>query len=384
MKILLSFLQDINEKPHQIPAYRFWNYYIKNGIEEAGMQWREISGIDWAEGLVHREGNSQLNIWKERVWAETLKYIKENRNNIDIFLCYLYPKQIDINAINEIRKQGIPCINFYCDNIREFTSPPEEFREFDLIWVPEFEALPMYKKAKINHIHLPMPIWTDSKYRTLPINENTSISFIGSKDYLRQNLLSEIIGKGLPIEIRGNGWDLRSSQKSAGVPVNLSDKLKNQVDFIRKLGLKDFIIYHLKRFEKTPDSNIAIQNIFDKPNFEEYVKITRESKVTLGINRVMTYRRLNKSSLLYSRLRDLEAPMLGACYLTEYTEGLSNLYDLGKEIETYSNADELLYKCQELISSKARRRDLRIQGQQRALNSHSITQSLQKLKLKLF
>jgi spore maturation protein CgeB len=76
--------------------------------------------------------------------------------------------------------------------------------------------------------------------------------------------------------------------------------------------------------------------------------------------------------------------MLGACYLTEYTAGLSQLYELGTDMETYTNADELVYKCRELIASKNKRKELRMKGQQRALNSHSIPQSLQLIKTRLF
>jgi hypothetical protein len=44
----------------------------------------------------------------------------------------------------------------------------------------------------------------------------------------------------------------------------------------------------------------------------------------------------------YSRLRDIEAPMLGACYLTEQTEGLECLYDIGNEIEIYKDPESFI------------------------------------------
>ena len=78
-----------------------------------------------------------------------------------------------------------------------------------------------------------------------------------------------------------------------------------------------------------------------KPNDLEYVEITQQSMITLGVNRYPSFRYpLNKPDT-YSRLRDLEAPMLGACYLTEWTEGLDDLYELGTEIETYKTAEEM-------------------------------------------
>jgi hypothetical protein len=386
MKIFLSFLQDTGGEPHDIPAYRFWTYYIKNGIEEAAMHWTEVPGLDWAAGLIPYENDTALNLWKEQAWEKTLKYIKSNRHNIDIFLSYLYPKQIEINAIKEIRKLGIPCINFYCDHIRQYTKLPDEFKVFDMLWVPEFEAIPMYKKAKIDFINLPMPMWVKPQYRRCPVIENSIISFIGSKDILRQNLLSQVINKGLFVEIRGNGWKNEDAeQKNVVIPTaGWSNKLINQMNFAKRFGLKSLIIKYAQQLGGISQFAIPDQNLFQKPDFENYIRITRQCSVTIGINRVPTFKALNTQPLVYSRLRDIEAPMMGACYLTEYTEGLNNLYHLGKEIETYTNADELIYKCNELINSPAKRKELRIHGQKKALDFHAIPSSLQKLKVKLF
>ena len=76
--------------------------------------------------------------------------------------------------------------------------------------------------------------------------------------------------------------------------------------------------------------------------------------------------------------------MLGACYLTEHTEGLKNLYDIGTEIETYCNEQELVIKSKELLSNPVKRKLLRENGQKRALNELAIPQTLIKIKSILF
>jgi len=383
MKILLSFLQDLDAAPHPIPAYRFWTYYIRNGIREAGMSYTEIPALDWAAGLVPYENDPALQTWKAEAWEQTLSYIKANLQHIDIFLCYLYPKQIDLQAIKSIRALGIPCVNFYCDNIRSFTKPPAEFKVFDLMWVPEYEALGMYQKAMVDYINLPMPMWVDPKYRNLPAEETNAFTFIGSKDHLRQQLLAHAISHNLPIQIRGSGW-AESEEVNATPVAKKTSVFINQLNLLRGAGFNGFIAYHRNRYRQAAPANVPAENIFEKPNFEEYIKLTRESCVTLGINRVPAFHRFNKKLLTYSRLRDLEAPMLGASYLTEHTEGLPHLYHIGREIETYKNVDELVYKYKEIASSKTRRMELRKHGQQKALNAHSIPQSLHQIKTRLF
>ena len=63
MKIFLSFLQSTVQ--HPIPAYSFWGYYIKNGIEESGNTWIELPGGDWALGIVPQE-EKLFCLWKEK------------------------------------------------------------------------------------------------------------------------------------------------------------------------------------------------------------------------------------------------------------------------------------------------------------------------------
>ena len=138
MEVLLSFLQ--GSPTHPLPAYSFWEFYIKNGIEEAGFKWQEVPKVDWVFGMVPQTQDSFLQ-WKQDAWQKTLQYIKKNK--VDLFLSYLYPQQVDIEVLTEIKKLGIPIVNFFCDNVREFKKIPEAFSVFDLNWVPEYKAIQM-------------------------------------------------------------------------------------------------------------------------------------------------------------------------------------------------------------------------------------------------
>jgi spore maturation protein CgeB len=111
----------------------------------------------------------------------------------------------------------------------------------------------------------------------------------------------------------------------------------------------------------------------------EYIRVTREAMVAIGVNRVPSANRSPHRPLVYSRLRDIEAPMLGACYLTEWTEGLEHMYELGKEIETYRTAEELTSKLSELRRDPVRRRAMRKQAQRRALSDHNVARSIARI-----
>lgn len=375
MKIFLSFLQ--SQKNHPIAAYSFWEYYIKNGIKEAGFEWAECNDVDWAAGLVP-QSDEQLKNWKTISWTKTVNYLRKNPT--DIFLSYLYPHQIDEIAISEIKRMGIKCINFFCDNVRMFKKAPNEFAVFDLNWVPEHKALDLYAKSNFSYIHLPMPMWVEPKFRSIPIEENDNISFIGSKDIQRQLFFEQLVEQreSPKLDIYGNGWieEGNSALRTTLSPLN---KITNQFKFISSQGIKAYL-NKLKFSGYNPPISTPLRRLLKgKLNFEEYINVTRESKITLGINRYPSFNYPLNFPNTYSRLRDIEAPMVGACYLTEWTSGLALMYDLETEIFTYKTVDELITQCDRLSKDADLRKKLRLNGQKRALTQHSIPSIINKL-----
>lgn len=375
MKIFLSFLQS----PHQYPiaAYSFWEYYLKNGIAESGNEWIECEEVDWAKGLVP-QSKEELASWKAVSWEKTLAHVKLHQP--DVFLSYLYPHQVDESAIAEIKKIGIPCINFFCDNVRNFKKAPAQFKVFDLNWVPEFKAQKMYKKAGYPCINAPMPMWVEPKYRNVPATEQNRVSFIGSKDILRQLFFEELLQKhpDFDIDIYGSAW-IDTTDIVQKTPLSITQKAINQVRFLAQHGISPYLNKLKYRRYHPALSKQLLNSLKGKLGFDDYIKTSRESKVTIGINRYPSFNFPLHSPDTYSRLRDIEAPMLGACYLTEYTEGLENLYDLENEILAYKNIDDFVEKCQQLGQDKQLRLKLRGNGQRRALTEHSIAYTLKKM-----
>jgi hypothetical protein len=381
LRIFLSFLQAL--RSHDIPPYQHWEFYAKKGIEEAASHWLEGSGVDWAEGLTHHD-ESSLAEWRGRSWDATLKQVRQAQRNgeIDLFLSYLYPQQVDSSAVKEIQKLGIPCVNFFCDNVREFRTVPREFYCFDLHWVPELSALEMYTTAGLRCVNAPMPVWIDPQLRTNRHPETFGISFIGSRDALREKLIAQALELGAQIEVRGAGWNGESISEN-GSARNLATKFASQLDLIRKQGIQAPLWkLDYKRQPQIPDEVFA-DSVRRSPGDAEYVAITQQSLVTLGINRYPSFRHSFSRPGTYSRLRDIEAPMMGACYLTEWTNELENLYELGGEIETYRTAEEMVEKIRELESSPRKRQHLRSRGQKRALECHTIGQTLTKIQTSL-
>jgi hypothetical protein len=378
MKIFLSFFQSAAEYP--IPAYDFWQYYIKNGIEEAGHLWDECKDADWALGLVPKSKEEQKK-WRDNTWETTVNWLK--KHPADLFLSYLYPGQVDQSAIAEIKRLGIPCINFFCDHVREFKKTPLEFGVFDLNWVPEFKALAWYKNAGFPYTHLPMPAWVQTEDRVLRNETIHQVTFIGSKDIQRALLFEKVISGSpqLPLAIYGNGWNGETTRKGTSSPdYTFGKKLLFNLGVIKNQGVHAYLRkIRQKGIGSTIDNVLLSSKSAGILPFEQYNKLIADSAVTLGINRYPSFKFPIDKPDTYSRLRDIEAPMLGACYLTEWTEGIEEFYDTDKEIAVYRSVDELINKAQQLIRDGGKRQQLKKNGQKRALNDHTIPKSLEKI-----
>jgi hypothetical protein len=344
------------------------------------MESLEVPGVDWAEGMIYPQGE-ELRRWQERTWEATIAFARREhaRTPIDFFLSYLYPVQVLPEAIAELQAAGIPCVNFFCDNVREFQRVPSQYSPFALHWVPEFEALPMYRSAGLRHLHAPMPCWVPPSLRGVPEAETAPAMFIGSADMLRRDLLARAIESGGDFLIRGPGWEPQRGE--GGPPPNRSamTTLRNQWDVLLTQGIRALATKVANRVRPLESPPLPRDRVLPAVSGEDYFKVTREAVVTIGVNRVPTARASVRRPLVYSRLRDLEAPMVGACYLTEWTEGLGGLYDLGVEIETYRAPEELAFKLGELQRDPVRRRAMREKGQRRALADHSVARTLRRI-----
>jgi hypothetical protein len=379
LRIFLCCQQDLRQ--HQIPAYRFWAASFRASFVEVGHTCLEAPGCDWAEGLALQAPDA-LRAWREATWQRAVSWIRleHSRRPIDLFLSYLYPGQVESGGLSELRALGIPCVNFFCDNIRLFRKVPEEFRGFDLHWVPEAAGVGLYRAAGLPFLHAPMACWVAPKWRTTPNAETLPPTFVGTRDEQRERLFAGAYLLGLKMDLRGLGWD---GEVSSWVGPSSGSGYKffaNQWKFatrhgagalVRKLANRIWPPAPLK-FDFSPWVREACPG-------DAYWDVLRECRVCVGVNRYSSARCPVDRPDRYSRLRDIEAPMAGAAYLTESAPGIDELYEVGREIEVYRDAGELAAKVGELESDEPRRRRLREAGQRRALGEHSIERTIEKI-----
>ena len=102
-------------------------------------------------------------------------------------------------------------------------------------------------------------------------------------------------------------------------------------------------------------------------------------EVVLNFSNVWADGRPGSKLIPHVRLRDFEAPMCRTCYLTGHTEEITGFYEIGKEIDTYRNSEELIEKTKFYLSYPNEAEKLRAAGYERARRDHTWTKRFQQL-----
>jgi len=107
---------------------------------------------------------------------------------------------------------------------------------------------------------------------------------------------------------------------------------------------------------------------------EDMVRLYSQSRINLGFGGVSGH-----SDAFCLKGRDFEIPMSGGLYLTEHHPELERVYEIGWEIVTYRDFDDLLVKIRRLLSNPALAEEIRRRGRERALRDHSWESRFQKV-----
>src|SRR5262249_46530363 len=84
-----------------------------------------------------------------------LEEVREARRQgpVDLFLSYFYNAHFDPAGFDELRRLGIPSVNFYCNSVYQFAHVAAIAARADFSWHPERDARPSYLSIGAN------PIW---------------------------------------------------------------------------------------------------------------------------------------------------------------------------------------------------------------------------------
>lgn len=159
-------------------------------------------------------------------------------------------------------------------------------------------------------------------------------------------------------------WPLASSEEVFGS--SSSEARDIDVLFIgNRYGVRNTIIKYLIKH----GVNIECYGQ-DWPNgyitTKEMASLSKRAKIILGIGAIG-----HCSDIYTLKLRDFDAPVSGALYLTQRNPDLCELFSEGEEIECYQTCREALDKIHYYLRNHSERQKIASRGQKRVLTDHT-------------
>jgi|GEM_PF-1385382 len=311
---------------------------------------------------------------------------EHRRKPFDLFFAYLYPFQTDASLFEEVRSRGVPSAYFFCDNLSHPEVAKKIAPQATINWVPEKAALPQFELAKAAAIYLPMAANPSHNWPVV-VEEDLQVSFAGGKNPFRCAILGEAITLGLPVTIYGGGWRVGQNSHhvmNSGALGLALHQLTRWQKTTRWTGYKVNAAWRFLRHGLGPrraamayaalgevyEAKVKMHVSCEALDLIELNALYGRSAVSIGINDQFCAT-ANPPLYAYAKMREFEATMAGACYLTQLTDETEDLFVVGAEIECYSDAIELAAKAKELLASPTRRKEMRRAARARAIRDHA-------------
>jgi len=316
---------------------------------------------------------------------------------IDLFFGYFYSSVAYPETIDVIRQSGVPTVNFSCNNVHQFDLVRDIAPRFDLCVVPERSAQADFLSVGAKPVRIQLAA-NPRIYRPFPEPRIYDVTFVGQRYADRADFLSHLYRNGVEVRAWGAGWQPHKRLDVAHAKAALALIEDEKLDGVRRLLTKRLGrgSHHSPREAMnppgkgvfTPDlakgqiapseagGTIAPSEVdtsaFGGPRLlqTELIKMFSQSRVSLGFATAGDSH-LADTRLTHLRLREFEAPMCGALYLTEDQPELAEYFQAGKEVLTYTDRDDLLEKARYYLAHPEQSERIRHAGLQRARRDHT-------------
>lgn len=244
-----------------------------------------------------------------------------NSCGIDIVLGQMWAGRLSKNILKWVRSKGIPVINVSMDDrLPEHWGYAKDVRlgsvglaeNLDLVLTTSSETCIWYSTEGCPAIYWPLASDPKLFCKKNSIERDIDVLFIGNRYGIRSKIVKKLISSGINVTTYGQGWPNGSA------------------------------------------------------NFEESISLSNRAKIILGIGTVG-----HCSNLFTMKLRDFDAPMSGALYITHRNADLTSLFIEGEEIEFYLTVEELIYKIKFYLNNQELLKSIALNGQKKAIENYT-------------
>jgi len=286
----------------------------------------------------------------ERLW-EQIRTAHAERG-LDAVISYCFSSDIDRGLIERTVELGIPWINFFCDSTYAFDLVEAVARVASLNWFPERAADARYRALGRPALCRPYAVHPAALPEAVCETAEHALGFVGAPTGNRVLRLAGLRLLGCRTEVRGEGWQ-RVNAAPAGPRPRRADRRARG-----RLGER-ILVRALKPLVRGEGRPLAD---------EEMVPFLSRCRVVLGLNEGRDIQGAYRS---YLKLRDVEFPGYGCCYLTQHNEDVERVFDVGREVLTFHHAAEAASLVRWSVRHPAQARAIGQAGRRRVLAEHT-------------
>ena len=302
---------------------------------------------------------------------------EHSRQPFDLVFTYLMDGMVDLTALDELRRSGVPLCNFSCNNIHQFDLVDEISPHVDYCLHAERDAREKFLAEGANPLWWPMA--SNPRYfKPYPLERSIPVSFVGANYALRARYIHFLLSCGIETHAYGPGWQYgtntawRSLAKRAKYLLRsaFSGSAEAQYHASANLAEHDFRRMLARRFPN---------NLHPPVTDEELILLYSRSQISLGFLEVYEGHDASLPVTRHVHLREFEAPMSGALYCTGYSDELAGYFEPDREILVYRTEEELVEKAQYYLAHAQEAEAIRQAGRQRALRDHTYQRRFEQL-----
>lgn len=340
----------------------------------------ELQVFNYSGGM-GRLGSKTWRAERDELNERLVQVARELKANgcLDWIFCLVYDDFLRIDTAARLRALGAPMINYHVDMAFQWYRVIRTAPYFDILAVAQMTNAKHLQPYNPKIVWMPMAANPDFYCsRSSGVHGyQYPVSFVGSFNPYRRALLAKCGESGQQPVVFGQGWDREVPNE-------------HRFDWDWYKVFHDLRYYALPRWRGEGVQSLTgplvrklarrhcFQNlsgpVFYPPCPDEQLPVIfRGSKVNLGLSDTGWHKdeRLVPSGNLQSRLRDFEVPMSGGFYLVQEVPEHRHHYNLGTQIETWSQPDEFVDKVKFYALNERAAERIRLAGQRRALEAHT-------------
>lgn len=296
-------------------SYEYFNFYLS--LKQMG---HEVELFDYM-GELRTLGKAGMN-------QKLLDRVQEWRPDVTLFS--LYTDQFDPVVVGRLREYTKTLCFFHDDTWRvDYTR--YWARHFDFFTTPDISGETKYRAIGLDHsIYFPFGC-NEQIFRKIDVPKKYDVSFVGGWHPYREWLIKRLKKNGIHVEVAGYGWPNGEIDQQGMVRLFNESRI-----------------------------NLNLSN-----------SASWDMRYLCGSPRALLNRLRSKKNIEQMKARIFEVNGCGAFQLSYYVDGLSNCYDIDREIGIYTDADDLLEKTKFYLTHSGLRESKAAAAYDRTLGEHT-------------